>query len=66
LDAPQGIYKKKELALTVPPPLGRLKKSKVYAMSLVVSSDDIVIIVKLQSPILLRMFFWILYIVQGP
>jgi hypothetical protein len=66
LDAPQGIPKKKELPLTVPVSPACLKKSKVYAMSLEVSSDDIVIIVKLQAPVLLRMFFWTSYIVQGP
>jgi len=47
LDAPQGIPKKKELPLTVPVSPACLKKSKVYAMSLGVISDGIVIIVKL-------------------
>jgi hypothetical protein len=47
LDAPQGIPKKKELPLTVPVSPACLKKSKVYAMSLDVSSDGIVIIVKI-------------------
>ena len=46
LEAPQGVPKKKELPLTVPVSPACLKKSKVYAMSLDVSSDGIVIMVK--------------------
>jgi hypothetical protein len=65
LDAPQGIPKNKELTFTVPVTPACLKKSKVCAMSLDARGDDIVIIVKLQSPVLLRMFFWTSYIVQG-
>jgi hypothetical protein len=53
LDAPHGIPKKKEIPLTVPVSPACLKKSKVYTMCLDVSSDSIVIIVKLSCPILL-------------
>jgi hypothetical protein len=43
LDAPRGIPQKKELPLTVPVSPACLKKSKLYAVTLDVSSDVVIV-----------------------